>query len=143
WITSITMLSGRTYAGKAFIDATYEGDLFAAAGVGYHVGREANAVYDERHNGVQVGVLHHRHHFGVLKTPVSPFVAPGDPKSGLVPRVSADPPGEFGSGDKKIQAYCYRFCATDHGPNRVPFPRPDGYDPKQYELLARVYQAGW
>jgi hypothetical protein len=40
-IESITMLSGKTYRGKMFIDATYEGDLMAAAGVEYHVGREA------------------------------------------------------------------------------------------------------
>ena len=57
------MQSGKTFAGKMFIDATYEGDLMAAAGVDYHVGREANDVYGERWNGVQVGVLHHRHHF--------------------------------------------------------------------------------
>ena len=49
-----------------FIDATYEGDLMAAAGVSYHVGREATNVYNEHWNGVQTGVLQHRHHFGVL-----------------------------------------------------------------------------
>ena len=66
-IVSITMLSGETFRGKMFIDATYEGDLMAAAGVDYHVGREANSVYGEKWNGVQTGVLHHRHHFGVLR----------------------------------------------------------------------------
>ncbi len=40
-INSITTLSGKTYSGKVFLDATYEGDLMAAAGVRYHVGREA------------------------------------------------------------------------------------------------------
>jgi len=142
-ITSITMLSGKTYAGKMFIDATYEGDLMAAAGVEYHVGREANRVYGEEHNGVQVGVLHHRHHFGVLKEKVSPYVVPGDPKSGVLARVSAEPPGVFGEGDKRVQAYCYRMCLTDDPKNRIPFAKPAGYDPKQYELLARVYAAGW
>ena len=39
-ILSITMLSGKTYRGKMFIDATYEGDLMATAGVSYHVGRD-------------------------------------------------------------------------------------------------------
>ena len=63
-----------------FIDATYEGDLMAAAGVDYHVGREANSIYGEKWNGVQTGVLHHRHHFGVLKEPISPYVVPGDPQ---------------------------------------------------------------
>jgi len=142
-ITSITMLSGKTYTGKMFLDATYEGDLMAAAGVDYHVGREANSVYGEQWNGVQVGVLHHGHHFGVLKEKISPYVIPGDPKSGVLPRISADPPGAYGSGDRRVQAYCFRCCFTDHPNNRIPFPRPDGYDPKQYELLLRIYEAGW
>jgi hypothetical protein len=142
-IAAITMLSGKTYAGKMFIDATYEGDLMAAAGVSYHVGREANAVYGEEHNGVQTGVLHHRHHFGVLKEKISPYVVPGDPKSGVLPRVSAAHPGNFGEGDNKVQAYCYRMCLTNVPENRIPFAKPDGYDPKQYELLARIYAAGW
>ncbi len=142
-ITSITMLSGKIYTGKMFVDTTYEGDLMAAAGVSYHVGREANRVYGEEHNGVQTGVLHHRHHFGVLKEKISPYVVPGDPKSGVLPRVSAAHPGNFGEGDTKVQAYCYRICLTDHAANRIPFAKPSGYDPKQYELLARVYGAGW
>jgi FAD dependent oxidoreductase len=142
-ITAITTLGGRTYTGRMFIDATYEGDLMAAAGVDYHVGRESQAAYGEKWNGVQTGVLHHRHHFGVLKAPISPYVVPGDSKSGVLPRISTTPPGEFGRGDKRIQAYCYRYCVTDHPDNRIPFPRPDGYDPKQYELLLRIYEAGW
>jgi hypothetical protein len=142
-ITSITMLSGKTFAGKMFVDATYEGDLMAAAGVEYHVGREAGSVYGEEWNGVQVGVLHHRHHFGVLKEKISPYVIPGDPKSGVLPRISTEPPGQRGEGDRRVQAYCYRICLTDRAENRIPFPQPEGYDPKQYELLLRVYAAGW
>ena len=142
-ITSITMLSGQTYAGRMFIDATYEGDLMATAGVDYHVGREAQSVYGEQWNGVQTGVLHHGHHFGAVKAKISPYVVPGDPKSGVLPRVSAMPPGEYGQGDKRVQAYCYRMCLTDHEANRMPFPKPEGYDPKQYELLLRVFAADW
>ncbi len=142
-IVSIAMLSGRTYSGAMFIDATYEGDLMAAAGVSYHVGREANAVYGEEWNGNQVGILHHRHHFGAVKRPISAYKVPGDPSSGLLPRISAEPPGVRGEGDRRVQAYCYRWCATDHPDNRVPFPKPPGYDPAQYELLARVFEAGW
>jgi hypothetical protein len=142
-IAAITMLSGRTYAGRMFIDATYEGDLMAAAGVSYHVGRESSAAYGEQWNGIQTGILHHRHHFGVLKDKISPYVRPGDPKSGLLPRVSAAPPGEYGQADHRIQAYCYRYCVTDHPDNRIPFPKPAGYDPQQYELLLRVFEAGW
>jgi hypothetical protein len=126
-----------------FIDVTYEGDLMAAAGVEYHVGREANSVYGEEHNGVQVGVLHHRHHFGAVKQPISPFRVPGDPTSGLLPRISTEPVGEFGSGDKRVQAYCFRMCLTNVAENRVPFPKPAGYDAEQYELILRVFDAGW
>ena len=74
---------------------------------------------------------------------ISPYVIPGDPKSGVLPRISTESPGGYGKGDKKVQAYCYRMCLTDHPENRVPFPKPDGYDPKDYELLARIYDAGW
>lgn len=142
-IRSITMLGGRTYEGRMFIDATYEGDLMAAAGVDYHVGREAQSVYGEQWNGVQTGVLHHRHHFGVLRERVSPYVVPGDPASGVLPRISTAAPGSYGQGDRKIQAYCYRYCLTDHPDNRLPLPKPEGYDARQYELLLRIYAAGW
>ncbi|MBI3878868.1 MAG: FAD-dependent oxidoreductase [Verrucomicrobia bacterium] len=140
-LVSITTLSGKTYAGKMFIDATYEGDLMAAAGAEYHVGREAQNVYDEKWNGVQVGVLHHGHHFGKMN--LSPYVVPDDPKSGVLPRVSTEPPGEYGAGDKKVQAYCFRMCLSDNPKNQRPFPKPKGYDAKQYELLLRVFAAGW
>jgi hypothetical protein len=139
-IASIKMLSGNVYHGRMFIDATYEGDLLAAAGVDYHVGREANSVYDETFNGVQTGVFHHGHHF---KTPIDPYVVPGDPSSGLLTRISAEPPGEKGSGDHRVQAYCFRMCLTTVPENRIPFPKPAGYDPGEYELLRRVLDSGW
>jgi len=139
-ILSITMLSGKRFTGRMFIDATYEGDLMAAAGVSYHVGREANSVYNENYNGVQKDVRHHAHFFPM---PISPYVVPGDPSSGLVPRVHDGDPGENGEGDKRIQAYCFRMCLTKVPGNRVPFEKPPGYDPNQYELLARVLEAGW
>jgi hypothetical protein len=140
-ITAITTLSGKTYAGKMFIDATYEGDLLAAAGVDYHVGREAQSMYNEKWNGVQVGVLHHGHHFGSMN--ISPYLVPGDAESGVLPHVSTEPPGAYGSGDKKVQAYCFRMCLTDDPANRIPFAKPMGYDPKEYALLVRVFEKGW
>ena len=142
-ITAITMLSGKTYAGRMFIDATYEGDLMAAAGVDYHVGRESKHQYGEEWNGVQTGVLHHGHHFGAVKQKISPYVVPGDSSSGVLPRVSTAPPGEYGAADDKVQAYCFRMCLTQHEANRVPFAKPAGYDPAQYELLVRIFDAGW
>jgi hypothetical protein len=139
-IVSIRTLDGAVWRGKMFIDATYEGDLMAAAGVSYHVGREANATYGETWNGNQVGTLHHTHWF---RKPVSAYVVPGDPASGLLPGISADPPGEKGGADHRLQAYCYRMCLTNAAENRIPFEKPEGYDPKQYELLLRVFETGW
>lgn len=138
-IVAITTLNGKVYEGKMFIDATYEGDLMAAAGVSFTVGRESNEKYGETLNGVQVQHAT-KHQF---EKPVSAYVVPGDAASGLLARVSAQPPGADGSGDSKVQAYCFRTCLTDHPSNRVPFPKPDGYDPLQYQLLARYLQGGW
>lgn len=139
-IISITTLSGKTFKGKMFIDATYEGDLMAGAGVSYHVGREGKDVYGEKWNGVQTGILHHRHHFMFN---VDPYKIPGDPSSGLLPKISAADPGHRGESDKRVQAYCFRMCLTNHPNNKTPFPKPDNYDPAQYELLARIFKAGW
>jgi len=139
-IISIRTLNGLTFKGKIFIDATYEGDLMAASGVSYHVGREANSVYGETWNGVQKGVFHHGHYF---KTNISPYKIPGDPSSGLLPRISSEIPGENGTGDNKIQAYCYRLCLTQHPENKVPITKPEGYDSTQYELFVRVMATGW
>ena len=139
-IQSIKTLNGNTYTATVFIDSTYEGDLMAAAGVSYHVGREASDVYGEDWNGNQIGVLHHKHWF---QSKIDPYKTPGDPSSGLLPRISPDPPGEKGAGDQRVQAYCFRMCLTNVPENRVPFPKPDGYDPAQYELLLRVLDSGW
>ncbi len=138
--TSLTTLSGKVFRGKMFIDATYEGDLMAAADVSYHVGRETTSVYNEEWNGIQTGVLHHQHHF---KSDISPYVVSGDSTSGVLPLVSDENPGEYGAGDDKIQAYCFRMCLSNHPDNRVAFLRPEGYDSTQYELLARVFDSGW
>jgi hypothetical protein len=142
-ISAIKTVDGNTYYGRMFIDATYEGDLLATAKVPYVVGREAITTYDEKWNGVQTGILHHRHHFGVLDKAIDPYTVPGDPSSGLLPRISPDAPGEYGAADNKVQAYCFRMCLTNHDENRVPFPKPDNYDPSQYELLVRIFDAGW
>jgi hypothetical protein len=137
-IMAFRTLSGARYAGQMFIDASYEGDLMAAAGVSYFVGREANAKYDETLDGVQVAAAD-SHQF---TTKISPYVVEGDATSGLLPRISAEPPGVDGQGDDKLQAYNYRVCLTDSPANRLPFPKPDGYDPAQYELLLRTLLAG-
>jgi hypothetical protein len=139
-IISFTTLDGKIFKGKVFIDATYEGDLMAAAGVSYHVGREANSVYNEKWNGVQKNIFHHSHYF---KDQIDPYKNPGNPSSGLLPRISAETPGENGTGDNKIQAYCFRLCLTQHSDNKVPLTRPDYYDSTQYELLVRLSETRW
>jgi len=138
-IISFSTLSGKVFKGKMFIDATYEGDLMAAAGINFHVGREGNAKYNETFNGVQTGVFQHDHHF---KSNISPYKIKDDPSSGLLPYISAEPPGEFGAADKKIQAYCFRMCMTNHPENSVAFPKPDNYDASKYELLLREFNTG-
>ena len=138
-IVSIAMESGERYVGKMFVDATYEGDLLAAAGVTYTVGREANSQYGERLNGVQKRQNTHSHRFRVN---VDPYVRPGDPSSGLVAGVHSDAPGKDGEADKRLQAYCYRMCMSNVAENRVPFPKPQGYDEAAYELLFRNFAAG-
>ena len=139
-IVSITTLSGKRFKGKVFIDASYEGDLMASAGIHYMVGREANSVYNEKWNGVQKGVHHHGHYF---KDNIDPYKIPGDSASGLLPRIYFGDPGENGSGDTKIQAYCYRLCLTQLPENRVSFTKPEGYDSSQYELLVRLSDTRW
>jgi hypothetical protein len=139
-IISIRTLSSKVFRGKVFIDATYEGDLMAATGVSYHVGREANSVYNEKWNGVQKNIFHHNHYF---KDQINPYKNPANPSSGLLPRISAETPGENGTGDNKIQAYCFRLCLTQHPDNKVPLTRPDDYDSTQYELLVRLSETRW
>ena len=139
-IVSLQTISGKIYRGKVFIDATYEGDLMAASGVNYHVGRESNETYGESWNGVQVGVYQHGHYF---QDSISAYKIPGDPSSGLLPEISPNPPGKNGEGDKLLQAYNFRMALSRNPANRVPFAKPTHYDPARYELLARVYGAGW
>ena len=148
-IVSIKMESGETFKGKMFIDATYEGDLMAAAGVNYTIGRESNATYGESLNGVQANRLSftlkrwtstngYNHN---LVEGVDPYVVKGDPTSGLLPNISDKAPGVDGAGDKKIQAYCFRMTLTDHPDNRIPFQKPENYKEIDYELLFRNYEA--
>ncbi len=137
-IVSIRMESGRVFRGRTFVDATYEGDLMAKAGVSYTVGREANSQYGETLSGVQVKNAT-KHQF---VKPVDPYVKPGDRASGLLPRVEPGPPAADGSADKRVQAYNYRLCATDKPENRRPWPKPANYDERQYEILLRNFEAG-
>ncbi|MDO6439297.1 FAD-dependent oxidoreductase [Cyclobacterium sp. 1_MG-2023] len=125
----------REVAGKMFIDATYEGDLMAKSGVTYAIGREANEVYGETYNGVQ---LMNGHQF---PDGVDPYKVSGDPSSGLLWGISEGTLAEDGTGDDKIQAYNYRICLTNDPDNRIEITKPEGYDPSMFDLLVRLFEA--
>ncbi len=136
-LAQIRMESGLRVDADMFIDATYEGDLMARAGVRYTVGRESNRKYGETLNGVQYRELHQ------FELPVSPYVIDGDPGSGLLPGIEAAAQEAAGTGDRRIQAYNFRLILTRDPDNRLPFPKPEGYDPREYVLTARYLAAGW
>jgi len=150
-IGSIAMESGKVYKGKIFIDATYEGDLMAASGVGYAIGREDNERYGENLNGVQAndtsltltGVVSHNGRNHNFVDGVDPYIIKGDKSSGLLPCINASGPGDPGSSDDQVQAYCFRMCLTDHLGNRIPFAKPENYNELDYELLFRNYESGY
>lgn len=131
-IVEIVTESGQRYQGKVFADASYEGDLMAQAKVSYTFGRESVAQYGESLAGVRAVTPSHQ--FAV-------DIPARDENGKLLPEISAEPRGEPGSADKRIQAYNFRVIATQEAANRVPWPKPEGYDPKRYELLARYLKA--
>ncbi len=134
-IVSITMETGEVIKADIFADATYEGDLYAAANVSYRVGREPRWAYDETLGG-QWQKLSWQTTYQFCGLPISPYVEPGNPESGLLPEISSEPPGSEGDGDYKVQAYNFRHYLTNEE-DRIPFPKPAGYDPGRYALLAR------
>lgn len=137
-ITTIIMESGLRIKGKTWLDTTYEGDLLALAGVSYHVGRESNDTYAETYNGIEVkhAVYHQFEH------QVDPYIVKGKPQSGLLPGINPEPLAKDGTGDHRVQAYCFRMCTTDVPENQVDWVKPEDYDPQQYELLLRNFEAG-
>jgi hypothetical protein len=149
-IVSVEMENGTKYFGKMFIDATYEGDLMAAAKVSYSVGRESNDEYGETLNGVQANRFNRTLKWTLSRNAynhnfidaVDPYMIKGDPNSGLLPYiVEGGKPGIDGHGNKGIQAYCFRMTLTDHPDNCIPFKKPENYDELNYELLFRNYEA--
>lgn len=136
-IVSFRTLEGREYRAKIFIDATYEGDLMAKAGVSYTVGREPSSQYNESLNGQQMA----KSVKNQLPAGIDPYVVKGDPSSGLLPGVNPTPVLPDGSGDRHLQAYCYRMCLTTDPENRIPIVKPVGYREEDYELLFRAIEA--
>lgn len=120
---------------RMFIDCSYEGDLMAAAGVSYVIGREPVSQYNESFNGVQ---MRDKHQF---PDGVDPYVIPGKPSTGLIWGISQEPLAANGSGDRKLQAYNFRLCLTNVPSNRIEITRPPRYDSVKYELLLRQIKA--
>lgn len=136
-LVSLRTVSGDTVSATVFIDATYEGDLLAAAGVSYTVGREGNAKYGETLNGIVTTTKHSQ-----FEKKIDPYNTPGDPASGLIFGVSDEPLGEHGAPSPAIQAFAFRNNFTKNPDNRIPFVKPDNYDVKKYELQRRFLEAG-
>lgn len=134
-ITSIKLEDGRVFAGKMFIDASYEGDVMAGAGVSFHVGREANSVYGETINGVYAGVGNE------VVAGLDSYKVKGNPSSGLLPGIKADVAAN-GTGDGNLQAFCYRMCLTNNAANRVMVAKPANYKEEDFELVLRAVEAG-
>ncbi|MBY0374448.1 MAG: FAD-dependent oxidoreductase [Bryobacteraceae bacterium] len=131
-VTEIVMENGAVFRGRMFADCTYEGDLMAQAKVSYTCGREGIAQYGESLAGVRD------------RTPKHQFLVDVDPRDAdgkLLPEVSNAQVEPAGSADKKIQAYNFRVIATDNPANRIAWPKPANYDPRRYELLARLLEA--
>lgn len=126
-ITRIHLLNGTDVKAKMFIDCSYEGDLMAAAGVSHIIGREGTDKYDEDLAGIR------SFHF----IPTSPYLNGKDGE--LIPYVAPEMYGEYGSGDHRTQAYCYRVTLTDDPENMIPVEKPENYNPGLYEIVIRRF----
>jgi hypothetical protein len=135
-IAQLEMDGGKVFRAAMFIDASYEGDLLAGAGVSYVVGREANATHRETLNGVRAETPKHQ-----FLADVDPYRKRGEPASGLLPNIQPGDGGQPGEGDRAVQAYNFRLCLTQREPNRKPLERPAQYDVMRFELLGRYCEA--
>jgi hypothetical protein len=112
------------YEAKVFIDGTYEGDLMAAAGVRWTIGREGRKEFGESLAGKQ---------YPKARMPVSGLDAEGKP----LPLVTTTDAGPQADGDRNVMVYSFRLCVTKEAANRVPFPKPTHYDPARFEVVRR------
>jgi len=128
-IKALNVLGGNSYRAKVFIDATYEGDLMAAAGVSYTVGRESQDTYNESMGGVR---------YMDEKIKVSPYDRNGSLLPGIMPGKA---PEEFSASPVPL-CYNVRLNLSLDPANQVPIEKPEGYDPRQYELLVGSFQSG-
>src|SRR5215470_9477296 len=125
-IVSITTSDNRQWNAKVFADCTYEGDLMAQSRATYTWGRESAQEYGENLAGVRENTPAHQ-----FTWPLSAY----DAHHHLFPEVDPGPLAAPGSGDKKVQSYNFRLILTNDPANRLPFPRPAGYDRSRFALL--------
>ncbi len=140
-IARIVLEIGKVVEAKVFIDASYEGDLLAEAGVGWRRDREGADEYGEAPlAGVLGPDVPQPQNFDVF---IDPFMEAGVPESGLLPGVQEGTLAAPGSGDDKLQAFCFRLCVTDaeDPAKRVEIEEPEGYDPVEFEILRRYLRA--
>lgn len=134
-IVALRTENGARYTGRMFIDASYEGDLMARAGVSHLVGREGNHDFGETLNGIRLaGVV------GAGERSIDPWIRPGDPDSGLLPYIDRALWGRPGERDTRTMSYCYRLTLTNDPANRLPIVKPANFDPLWHEALVRMLQ---
>jgi hypothetical protein len=126
YIVSITTMDGKRWRAKIFADCTYEGDLMAETKITYVWGRESAQEYGEGLGGVRA--VTPMHQFG---WPMSSR----DKNGNLYPEVDPGPLAAPGSADKKVQSYNFRMILTRDPQDRLPFPKPEGYDRSRFALL--------
>jgi hypothetical protein len=127
-IARFNTTNGDIFTAKQYVDATYEGDLMAAAGVSWVIGREGRAEFDESLAGKQF--------------PKKPMNISGlDEQGNLLPFITTKDAGPLEEGDKNVMVYSFRLCVTDQPENRVPFPAPASYDPARFEAVRRFFAA--
>ena len=119
------------------MEASYEGDLLAAAGVDTRYGREPASEYGEDLAGVREKTLYTQ-----LNVDIDPYIIPGDSSSGLIYGISPESYGAPGKGDKHLAAFSYRIPLTDDDRNRLPIYKPEDYDPAHFELHRRYFRSG-
>ncbi|WDQ16702.1 FAD-dependent oxidoreductase [Rhodopirellula sp. P2] len=127
-ITSLSTTKGR-FTARVFVDGTYEGDLMAAAGVDWTIGREGREEYGESLAGKQTPKP---------KMNINGFDDQGKP----LPLVTALHVGDGNAGDQNVMTYSFRLCLTAEADNRVPMPKPTHYDPARFEIVRRALLAG-
>ena len=140
-IKSATFSTVGTVVGKVFIDATYEGDLLAKAGLSFYLGRESNATYGETLNGLTGPVA-----IAQFADGIDPYVVPGNAASGLLKGIWPAEMGTTGDASPYVQSFNYRLCVTADNLIKIAIPEPDNYDAADYELLGRHAVAsgsGW